>query len=146
MIDGKKLKIVESKNSTNISATYNFDPETQDQLFVRCRNSKQKPWILGSVSNGLVTDMRWKCFSILKDESRNFAGLKFFNDYSHWAQAVAHFSNTEGSPWGKVQDISSKAFWISTAEDNHSKLFCGSRLSGEVKSKGMLSKKQSTKI
>ena len=73
--------------------------------------------MMGSVSNGLVTDTRWKCISLNEDETRNF-GLKSWTkkddvDDSHWPQAVGYFSNRD-SPWGKVSDISEDAFWISS--------------------------------
>ena len=122
-------KLVSSKNLVNISSNYTIHPGTQ-VLAVRCRNYQSKPWIIGSVSNGLVTDNRWKCFSLPKQKVQN--GNRWAKDDfddSHWSQAVTIFSNRGNSPWGKVPDISDEAFWISTANEKHSRLFCRSMLS-----------------
>jgi len=85
---------------------------------------------MGSGSNGLVTDTRWKCFSASEQEILN--GLSWATslfDDTHWAQAVANFSNREESPLGKVPGISDEAFWISAADQDHSRLYCRRRLS-----------------
>lgn len=83
---------------------------------------------MGSVSNGMVTDDRWKCFSQEKEGLDNMKWVTSLYDDTHWAQAVVNYSNTH-SPWGKVPDISNNAFWISTADKDDSKLFCRRRLS-----------------
>ena len=114
--------------TANISANYSIIPGTEI-LAVRCKNFESKPLILASLSNGMITDSRWKCFSFPNNEY--FTGVPWtrteFND-SHWAQAVAEFSNRGESPAGKVPGIKDKALWISTAEDNP-KLFCRRNLS-----------------
>ena len=118
-----------SNNPVNISSKYTLHPGTK-VLAVRCRNYRSKPWLMGSVSNGLVTDTRWKCFSLQKEEvmtGRHWAKPGF--DDNHWAQAFANISNREDSPWGKIPDISDEAFWISTANEDDSRLFCRRRLS-----------------
>lgn len=105
-------------STKNVCANYTVTPGNEI-LAVRCRNFNSKPWILGSFSNGMITDPRWKCFSFPKDE--HFNGNPWtnpeFND-NHWAQAVAGFSNRGESPVGKVLGINDDALWISTAEDN----------------------------
>ncbi|PFX28116.1 hypothetical protein AWC38_SpisGene7152 [Stylophora pistillata] len=84
---------------------------------------------MGSVSNGLVTDTRWKCFGLKSGElARNLFWRKTA-DVSHWPQAFAIHANRGDSPWGKTAGISEDAFWISTVEEDHSKLFCRRRLS-----------------
>ena len=113
-----------------MSMNFTVNPGTQ-VLAVRCRNFKRKPWIIGSVSNGLVTGNRWKCFSLPQEEqmiNRRWTKPNF--DDSRWAQAVSNISSRkEEGPWLKVPDISDEAFWISTASEDHSRLFCRHRLS-----------------
>ena len=122
-------KQVGTYNQTSIPLTHAVNPGTE-VLAVRCINYREKPWILGSVSNGLVTDTRWKCFSLPKQEI--FKGLywtrSLFDD-SQWAQAVANFSNQEDNPWGRVPVIKNEALWISTIAENYPRLFCRRRLS-----------------
>ena len=117
-------------STKNVSANYTITPGNEI-LALRCRNFNSKPWILGSFSNGMITDPRWKCFSFPKDE--HFNGNPWtnpeFND-NHWAQAVAGFSNRGENPVGKVMGINDDALWISTAEDNP-RLFCRRNLSDD---------------
>ena len=118
-------------SSKNVSANYAITPGNEI-LAVRFRNFNSKPWILGSFSNGMITDPRWKCFSFPKDEHFNgnpWTKLEF-ND-NHWAKAVAGFSNQGESPVGKVMGINDDALWISTAEDNP-RLFCRRNLSDDA--------------
>ena len=124
-------KLVVSTNPANISLNYTVDSGSQVvALAVSCHNKKSKPWIMGSVSNGLVTDTRWKCTSLPEDAVINSLTwtTPLFDD-THWAQAVTNISNRGESPWGKVPDISDDAFWISTAEEDSTRLFCRRRLS-----------------
>lgn len=118
-------------STKNVSANYIITPGNEI-LAVRCRNFNSKPWILGSFSNGMITDPRWKCFSFPKHE--HFNGNPWtkpeFND-NHWPQAVAGFSNRGESPVGKVMGINDDALWISTSEDNPS-LFCRRNLSDDA--------------
>ena len=118
-------------STKNVSANYTVTPGNEI-LAVRCRNFNSKPWILGSFSNGMITDPRWKCFSFPKGE--HFNGNSWtkpkFND-NHWAQAVVGFSNRGESPVGKVLGINDDALWISTAEDNP-RLFCRRNLSDDA--------------
>ena len=117
--DMRTDSLVLSNNPANISLNYTLDPGTQ-VVALRCRNHLSKPWIMGSVSNGLVTDTRWKCLSLPNEEmmtSLIWASPDF--DDNHWAQAVTNVSNREESPWGKVPGIS----------ENNSKLFCRRSLS-----------------
>ena len=116
-----------SRSPANISLWSTIDSGIQ-VLAVSCHSNKTKPWIMGSVSNGIVTDDRWKCFSQEKEGLDNLKWVTSLYDDTHWAHAVANYSNTH-SPWGKVPDISNNAFWISTADKDDSKLFCRRRLS-----------------
>ena len=96
----------------NVSTNYTITPGSEI-LAVRCRNFNSKPWILGSFSNGMITDPRWNIYD------------------NHWAQAVAGFSHRGESPVGKVMGINNDALWISTAEDNP-RLFCRRNLSDDA--------------
>ncbi|CAH3175559.1 unnamed protein product, partial [Porites evermanni] len=125
--DQRRDKLVVSRSPANISLWSTSDSGIQ-VLAVSCHNNKTKPWIKGSVSNGMVTDDRWKCFSQEKEGLDNMSWVTSLFDDTHWAQAVANYSNTH-SPWGKVPDISNNAFWISTADKDDSKLICRRRLS-----------------
>ena len=86
---------------------------------------------MGSVSNGLVTDTRWKCFSLPKEMRLNdLSWVTSRFDDTDWGHAVVNFSNrVESSPWGKVPNISEESFWISTAAKSISRLFCRRKLS-----------------
>ena len=120
--------VIFSNNAANISSNYTLSPGSP-VLAVRCHNYQSRPWIIGSTSNGLVTDTRWKCFSLPKHA--NMKDLSWASDDfddSYWAQAVSNFSKGE-TTWGKVPDISGEALWISTVYEDHSKLFCRRRLS-----------------
>ena len=125
--DQEKI-LLSIENPRNISSNYTLYPR-DEVLAVRCRNYKSKPWIIGSVSNGIVTDTRWKCTGLAKREPLNFKWLQDRADDGNWAQAVASFSNRGDSPWRKVQDISEDAFWISTANEDDVRIFCRRRLS-----------------
>ena len=138
--DQRRDKLVVSRSPANISLWSTSDSGIQD-LAVSCHNNKTKPWIMGSVSNGMVTDDRWKCFSQEKEGLDNMSWVTSLFDDTHWAQAVANYSNTH-SPWGKVPDISNNAFWISTADKDDSKLICRRRLS-EV---SLIRKRSNSKI
>ena len=129
--DGKMTVYGGKKHSTNnVSTNYIITPG-KEILAVSCKNSKSKPWILASVSNGMITDPLWKCFSLRNEIFNGNPWTKpEFND-SHWAQAVAGFSNRGENPLGKVLDIKDEALWISTAEDNP-KLFCRRNLSDKA--------------
>ena len=138
--DQRLDKLVVSRSPANISLWSTIDSGIQ-VLAVSCHNNKTKPWIIGSVSNGMVTDDRWKCFSQEKEGLDNMNWETSLFDDAHWAQAVANYSNTD-SPWGKVPDISNNAFWIFTADKDDSKLFCRRRLS-EV---SLIRKRSNSKI
>lgn len=138
--DQRLDKLVVSRSPANISLWSTIDSGIQ-VLAVSCHSNKTKPWIIASVSNGMVTDDRWKCFSQEKEGLDNMNWVTSLFDDTHWAQAVANYSNTH-SPWGKVPDISNNAFWISTADKDDSKLFCRRRLS-EV---SLIRKRSNSKI
>ena len=116
--------LVVANQSTNVATNVTLGPGTA-VVALRCRNYHSKPWIIGSVNNGLVTDTRWKCFSLPKhliNKGRKWA--KADEDDSQWAGAVANYSNLE-----KIPNIRDEALWISTAVQGHSRLFCRRRLS-----------------
>ncbi|KAJ7365434.1 hypothetical protein OS493_005541 [Desmophyllum pertusum] len=118
-LDGERVVL----NNT-LNYTVNINPGTE-VLLVQCRNSRKQPWIIGSASNGLVTDTRWKCRSFPKHEKPGKVAhwSKLDTDDTHWAQAVAK------SPHEKIPDVREEALWISTADESHSRLFCRRMLS-----------------
>ncbi|XP_078350853.1 uncharacterized protein LOC144635641 [Oculina patagonica] len=117
-------ELLVSSHSSNIASNYTLKPGSE-VVSVRCRNFLSKPWLIGSVSNGLVTDTRWKCFSLPKNLTvTGLTWAKPNTDDSQWAQAVANYSNPE-----KIPNIKDEALWISTAVQGHSRLFCRRRLS-----------------
>ena len=132
--------VVLSNSAANISSNYTLSPDSP-VLAVRCRNYGSKPWIIGSASNGLLTDTRWKCTSLPTHDMKDLSWTAEDFDDSHWAQAVSNVSKRDETPWGKVPDISVEALWISTADEYHSRLFCRRRLSEvslrQSKSNGM---------
>lgn len=117
-------ELLVSNHSTHIASNYTLEPGTE-VVAARCLNFHSKPWLIGSVRNGLVTDTRWKCFSLPKHltvNNRHWA--KPDTDDFQWAQATANYSNLE-----KIPNIRDEALWISTAVQGHSRLFCRRRLS-----------------
>lgn len=84
--------------------------------------------ILGSFSNGQVSDATWKCHSPPVPNDWASAG---FND-SSWPAAVQH--GGQGSyPWNiKIQNIADDAKWIWTSDNKQqsSKVYCRVKLLG----------------
>ena len=78
--------------------------------------------ILGSFSNGMVTNSSWKC------ENEEYPGWKSpdFDD-SSWPVAE-EVANHGDEPWGKRPRIASTAKWIWTAENADDKVYCRLRL------------------
>ena len=119
-----------TQNSTWENNVVNVTVKSKtSHLAVRCRNYHQKPWLIGSVSNGLVTDTRWKCIGLKRGESAQILFWRKTADVSHWPQAFANHTKREDSLWGKISGISEDALWISTVEEDHVRLFCRRKLS-----------------
>ena len=78
--------------------------------------------ILGSFSNGLVTNESWKCSSVLYPgwNSPDF-------DDRQWPYAVV-IKNHGDSPWGFINGIAKTAKWIWTAGQDDNEVFCRLRL------------------
>lgn len=134
-------ELLVSNHSPNIASNYILKPGTE-VVAVKCRNFHSKPWLIGSISNGLVTDTRWKCISLTRKQIwKDLTWAKRHTDDGQWAQAAANYSNLEMIP-----NIEDGALWISTAVPGHSRLFCRRRLSdlspkwANSLSKGMLFK------
>ncbi|XP_078353814.1 uncharacterized protein LOC144638494 [Oculina patagonica] len=74
--------------------------------------------ILGSFSNGLVTDASWKCINVF------YSGWNFpdFND-SKWPAAVEVAQHGD-RPWGNIAGIATTAKWIWTAGYNDDNVYC----------------------
>ena len=80
--------------------------------------------ILGSFSNGQVTDATWKCHS---SPVPNEWASAAFND-SSWSAAVEHGDHGSG-PRGRIMNISDDAKWIWTKNnDGDNKVYCRVRL------------------
>ena len=77
--------------------------------------------ILGSFSNGMVTNESWKCED---DEHRGWNSPDF--DDSNWPTAVEVATHGDG-PWYNITGIALNAKWIWTA-GNPNKVYCRLRL------------------
>ena len=82
--------------------------------------------ILGSFSNGQVTNATWKCHS--PPVPSEWASAEF-ND-SSWPAAVEHGGQNSNQWKTKIQNISDDAKWIWTSNNNQpgSKVYCRVRL------------------
>ena len=78
--------------------------------------------ILGSFSNGMVTNASWKCED---DEYHGWKSPDF--DDSNWP-AADEVANHGDKPWGKRPGIASTAKWIWTADNADDKVYCRLRL------------------
>jgi len=80
--------------------------------------------ILGSLSNGMVTNASWKC------DTTEYPGWKLpdFDD-SNWSAAVEVAEHGD-DPWGDIPGIASTARWIWTAGDPDI-VYCRLRLQSE---------------
>ena len=83
--------------------------------------------ILGSFSNGQVTDATWKCHS--SPVPSEWASADF-ND-SSWPAAVEH-GDHGSTPWGRIMNISDAAKWIWTKNNYNgdNEVYCRVRLLG----------------
>ena len=84
--------------------------------------------ILGSFSNGQVTDATWKCHSF--PVPSEWASADF--DDSSWPAAVEH-ADHGSAPWNrKIQNITDDAKWIWTKDNKQrgSEVYCRVRLLG----------------
>ena len=77
--------------------------------------------ILGSFSNGLITNASWKC------DNFKYPGWNFpdFDD-SNWPAAV-EVANHGDMPWGNISGIASTAKWIWTSRQPDN-VYCRLRL------------------
>ena len=78
--------------------------------------------ILGSLSNGMITNASWKC----KDHEYPRWNFPDFDD-SNWPAAVVVAKHGD-SPWGNRPRIASNAKWIWTAGENDQKVYCRLKL------------------
>lgn len=96
-----------------------------------CLNLHGEAGILGSLSNALVTDSRWKCTG--RGKRYRIKGkywTKALFDDSDWPQAVEYFPNRGWTYWGNMSAISDKAFWIWSADKGkHAEVYCRRRVS-----------------
>ena len=114
----------------NQPVSFTLRPGT-NVLAVRCLNLHGEAGILGSLSNALVTDSRWKCTGRGKRyRIRGKYWTKALFDDRDWPQAVEYFPNREWTFWGNMSAISDKAFWIWSADKGkHEEVYCRRRVS-----------------
>ena len=123
-------KYAGTNGGRNKPVAFRLSPGTH-VLAVRCLNLRGEAGILGSLSNALVTDSRWKCTG--RGNRYRIKGkywTKALFDDSDWPQAVEYFPNRGWTYWGKMSDISDKAFWIWTVDKGkHEEVYCRRRVS-----------------
>ena len=78
--------------------------------------------ILGSLSNGMITNASWKC----EDYGEPGWNSPDFDD-SNWS-AAEEVANHGDNPWGNRPGIASNAKWIWTADKNDKKVYCRLKL------------------
>ena len=105
--DGRSLG--QDKN-WRFASTFQIPGDTR-VISVRGENSEGPYGVLGSFSNGLVTNESWKCSSDLypRWNSPDF-------DDGHWPHAVAVGKHGDG-PWKVISGIALTAQWIWAAGD-----------------------------
>lgn len=74
--------------------------------------------ILGSFSNGMVTNASWKCNNV-KYHRWNFPDF----DDSNWPAAVEVAKHGD-EPWGKIAGITLTAKWIWTFDKEDDNVYC----------------------
>ncbi|XP_031572572.1 uncharacterized protein LOC116306633 isoform X2 [Actinia tenebrosa] len=112
-VDGQQIGLESQGYGT---VTKYVIPPNSNVIGLRCRiGATKNGGILGSFSNGLITNSSWRC-SAVAEQGWNVAGF----DDSSWDHATMHSINSHhnGSlsmPRGPVFDIADGAAWIWTA-------------------------------
>ena len=88
------------------TATNFVIPGNTTIIAVAAKNSHRPPGILGSLSNGLVTNSSWKCNN-RRDPGWNYRDF----DDRNWTAAVEFARNGDG-PEGYIAGIDPTAKWI----------------------------------
>ena len=112
--DGKSLGV---DGDWTVSSTYLIPGDTR-VISVLGKDSGVAYGILGSFSNGLVTNESWKCSSDLYPgwNSPDF-------DDRHWPHAVV-VGKHGVSPWHNIPGIAQTAKWIWAAGKYTDKVYC----------------------
>ena len=92
-------------------------------IALKC-TGKPQPWeggILGSLENGLVTDISWKCVA---SATQGWNMRTYLDD--DWPTATSIAPNTASTlPWGKIESIDDSAEWIWTNDNvNDTEVYC----------------------
>ena len=127
--DGLPLVLNHAYDDLN-EATRIIIPNGTKVFAIHAKDYYYDEGILGSFSNGQVTDATWKCR--LSPVLSEWASADF--DDSSWPAAVKH-ADYDSKPWKKkIQNISDDAKWISTTytdnTKNGSEVYCRVRLLG----------------
>ena len=112
--DGRSLG--KDNGMWNRPETFLIPGDTQ-VISVAGKDSGVKYGLLGSFSNGLVTNESWRCSGVL---SPGWNSPDF--DDQQWPLAVV-VANHGDSPWGFISGIASKAKWIWTSRQ-YSDVYC----------------------
>ena len=100
------------------SATEYVIPENTRVISVQAKDFGSQYGILGSFSNGLVTNASWKCTSI----SYPAWSSPDFDD-SDWP-AAEEIAKHGVRPWGTFSGIATTAKWIWTARQEDDDVYC----------------------
>ena len=115
--DGQSL----GTDSNWINPTTYLVPGNTRVLSVAGKNYGGDLGILGSTSNGQITNETWKCSSVL---SSNWTSPDF--DDQGWPLAKV-IANHGVSPWGTIRGIAKTAKWI-WANNNEHTVYCRLKL------------------
>ena len=125
--DGCPLVLDKATYNNWTVATKIIIPSGTKVVAIHAKDHGGPEGILGSFSNGQVTDATWKCR--LSPVLSEWASADF--DDSSWPAAVKH-ADHGSEPWdSKIQNIADDAKWIWT-EDNYedNEVYCRVRLLG----------------
>ena len=107
-------------NDWHVSFTYGNVPGNTRVLSVIGTDVGGGFGILGSTTNGLLTNESWKCTGVLYPgwNSPDF-------DDQNWPSARVFGVNSADSPWGKmISGIETTAKWIWAADHNNGVVYC----------------------
>ena len=117
-VDGKQTG--RNNNDWTKSDSYTFPSHTK-VLAVYIKNTGGPGGLLGSLSNGIVTDSQWKCTS---QKQTNWFTVDF--DDSAWPAA----SVQQGIRGGfRVNGVAPNARWIGARDANAAEIYCRRRIS-----------------
>ena len=124
--DGRSLVLDSATYNNWYVATKIIIPSGTKVVAIHAKDHGYVAGILGSFSNGQVTDATWKCHS--SPVPSEWASADF--DDSCWPAAVEH-GDHGSAPWGRIMNISDDAKWIWTKDnDGDNEVYCRVRLLG----------------